>query len=225
MDFNLRVDPGALVNLSNVKQATTGVHVTDSELAVDFGMDFTARINRSAIAGVEEVPDPRPAVFFPMGVTSAVDRLGRDTVCVITSYDGLVKVDFNREVEAEGRPIQPARNPLSRGGDTHDYSPPAAWMTLLRVVGVIVAIVLIIQGLMHGLGLLVLIAIVLIILFFIGRALMSSMQARTNQRSAVVLERASIPFRHLIVSVDDPQGLVRELTQRGGVSTAARPVR
>src|SRR5438445_9096968 len=105
MDFSLRLDPGALVNLDDVRGNASGVQVTDSDLIVNLGSEFNAQISRAAIDTVRPMDDPRPGVYFPMGLSAAAEKLGRDTVCIITSYDGLVEVDFNQEVQGEGRPV------------------------------------------------------------------------------------------------------------------------
>jgi hypothetical protein len=224
MHFNLRLDSGALVNLDGVKQAATGVDVTDSDLVVNLGTEFQANINRSSIARAEAFPDPRPGVYFPMGLSSAVNQIGPDTVCVVTSYDGLVKVDLNQQVEGQGRFIEPERPAGSQQRDnTPIPTPPSGWWSLARVVGIIVILVVLYQLLSHGLGWLVLLLIVLLILGLIGRSVMTSMQQRSRKAASVSTERAPIPFRHLVVSVDDPQGLIRALNQRGGGSVAARP--
>src|SRR5437879_4263090 len=98
MDYKLQMDPGALVNLPDVRPNATGIQVSDTELSVQFGPEFNATVERGTIAEVKLMDDPRPDVYFPMGVSAAVDRLGRDTLCIVTSHMGLVRIDFNREI-------------------------------------------------------------------------------------------------------------------------------
>lgn len=225
MHFNLRLDPGALVNLDGVKQTATGVEVTDSELVVTLGAEFEANINRAAIARAEEFPDPRPGVYFPMGLSSAVNQIGPDTVCVVTSYDGLVRVDLNQQVEGKGRFIEPMRPAGSRETDaTPIPAPPSGWRSLIRVIAVIVALVILYELLAHGLGLWVLLLIVLLIIGLIARNAINASRERSRRAATASTERAPIQFRHLVVSVEDPQGFIGALNQRGS-GAAARPVR
>jgi len=219
MDFNLRLDPGALVNLDGVKGNAAGVQVTDSDLVVNLGSEFAAQISRGAIDTVKAMDDPRPEVYFPMGVSAAAQKLGRDTVCIVTSYDGLVEVDLNQEVQGEGRPVAP-RTGGGSGRQSDSYTPPSALATWGRVLGVIVALVILWELITHGLFPLVVAIIVLLILAAVARAVITSMRVRNAQRDAGPAERAPIPFRRLIVSVEDPQGFISALNQRG----AARPV-
>lgn len=226
MNFNLRIDSGALINLSGVTPEVTGVQVTDSELVVSLGQEFDAHINRSAITHAEPFPDPRPSVYFPMGLSSAVNQIGPDTVCVVTSYDGLVKVDLGQQVEGQGRFIEPTRPAGAQvsAGSEPIVTPPSAWRSLLRFVIVIVALVVLYELISHGLGLLALLLIVLLIVGLIARSVISSRQAAGRKKSTAPTERAPISFRHIIVSVDDPQGFINALGQRGG-AVAARPAR
>jgi hypothetical protein len=224
MHFKLRVDPGALVNLPGVTATSAGVDVTDSELAVNLGPEFQAQISRTAIGSVEEFSDPRPGVYFPMGLSSAVNQIGPDTVCVVTSYDGLVKINLNQQVEGKGRFIQPARPAGSREADnTPIPTPPSAWRSLIRVVVVIVIIVLFFQALSHGLGLWALLLVILIILGLIARNAYNSMQERNRKAASAPTERAPIEFRHLVVSVENPREFIQALNQRGA-GVGARPV-
>ena len=118
MDFAMKIDPGALVNLPDVKSSDMAVHVTDSELAVHFGPEFDARIDRQSIRSAMLMADPRPAVHLPMGISAAVERLGRGTVAIITSQTGLVRVEFDRQVEGMVRPPD-----YSRGKAPRDAAP------------------------------------------------------------------------------------------------------
>ncbi|MBV9281143.1 MAG: hypothetical protein JOZ41_13760, partial [Chloroflexi bacterium] len=43
--------------------------------------------------------DPRPEVYLPLGISVAVEQLGRDTLVAIGSYANLVRLDLNRQVE------------------------------------------------------------------------------------------------------------------------------
>lgn len=99
MKFSFTTDEGALVNLPDVTARNIDVDVTAGQLVVHFGPEFNASIDRSRVASAEEMADPRPRVFFPMGVSAAVEQLGRDTLCVVTSYHGLVQVRFDRQVD------------------------------------------------------------------------------------------------------------------------------
>jgi hypothetical protein len=114
MDFKLQIDPGALVNLPDVKERAISISVDPTNLVVKFGAEFNTTIDRSAVEKAEEMGDPRPAVYFPMGLSAAVQQLGRDTVCMVTSYQGLVKIDFNRDVEATVHPT----DYTGKGGQT-----------------------------------------------------------------------------------------------------------
>lgn len=220
MDFNLRVDPGALVNLEEVNPATAGVQVTDSDLIVNFGTEFSARVSRSAIAGVQPVADPRPGVYFPMGVSAAAEKLGRETVCIITSYTGLVQVDFRNEVQGEGRPIERRQEGSLAARDQGGYEPPSPLRTWLRVIVVIVALVVIVEAIINGLFLWLLVLAFIALLIYGVWTWVKNMRAREAQRSAAPVERTSVPFQHLIVSVEDPDGLMRALSQRGAASAA-----
>lgn len=104
MDFKMRMDPGALVNLPDVKGRTITLRADDAELYLQFGEEFEAHIPRSSIAGTEQLADPRPTVFFPMGISAAVERFGRDTLCIVASHDGLVQVNFNGPVQGTTSP-------------------------------------------------------------------------------------------------------------------------
>jgi hypothetical protein len=118
MDFAMKIDPGALVNLPDVKASDMGVHVTDSELAVHFGPEFDTRIDRQSIKGAATMEDPRPAVHLPMGISAAVECLGRGTVAIITSLSGLVRIELDRQVEGMVRPPD-----YSRGKAPRDAAP------------------------------------------------------------------------------------------------------
>jgi hypothetical protein len=104
MDFAMKVDPGALVNLPDVNGNDMAVTVTDSELTVHFGPEFDARIDRGSIKGATLMEDPRPAVHLPMGISAAVQTLGRETIAIITSLSGLVRIELTRQVEGMVRP-------------------------------------------------------------------------------------------------------------------------
>jgi hypothetical protein len=104
MDFAMKLDPGALVNLPDVKQSDIMVRVTDSELAVRFGPEFDAHIDRGSIKSAVLMEDPRPAVNLPMGISAAVQRLGRETIAVVTGQTELVRIEFTRLVEGMVRP-------------------------------------------------------------------------------------------------------------------------
>ena len=220
MDFKLRVDSGALVNLADVKGNSAGIEVTDADLLVNLGTEFNAQLSRSAIAQAEPISDPRPTVYFPMGLSAAAEKLGRDTVCVVTSYDGLVKVDFNQEVQGEGRPAR-VRSHSGTGHVAGEYQPPTPLGTWARFIIVIVALVLIAEAISTGHFLWVLIAVAVLVVLAILRTVYTSLRERSAKRSAPVADRTPIPFRHIIVSVEDPQGLVKALNERGG--SIARP--
>lgn len=104
MDFAMKIDQGALVNLPDVKQNDLTLSVTDSELYVHFGPEFDAHIDRGSIKSAALMEDPRPAVNLPMGISAAVEQLGRETVAIATSLSGLVRVEFIRQVEGMVRP-------------------------------------------------------------------------------------------------------------------------
>lgn len=220
MDFKLRLDPGALVNLDAVKGNSTGVQVTDSDLIVNLGSEFSAQVSRTAIDTVKPMDDPRPEIYFPMGLSAAAQALGRETVCIVTSYDGLVEVDFNQEVQGEGRPVA-SRTTGSMDRQAGDYNVPSALATWGRVIGIIVALVVIWEAVTHGLILWVVVALVLLIVAAVARMVITSLRERNAQRNAVALERAPVPFRRLIVSVEDPQGLIAALNQRGAARSAS----
>ncbi|HZU11428.1 MAG TPA: hypothetical protein VFB58_01195 [Chloroflexota bacterium] len=98
MKFSFAVDEGALVNLPDVTSRNIDVDVTSDQLVVHFGPEFNASIDRTRVASAEDMADPRPRVYFPMGISAAVEQLGRDTICVVTSYQGLVRINFDRAV-------------------------------------------------------------------------------------------------------------------------------
>jgi hypothetical protein len=203
-----------------VTPAAAGVQVTDSDLVVNFGTEFSAHVSRSAIAGVQPVADPRPGVYFPMGLSAAVDKLGRDTVCIVTSYTGLVQVDFRQEVQGEGRPVERRRESSLAARPADGYEPPSALRTWGRVIGVIVALVIIVEAIINGFFLWVIVAAVVILLALGVWSWVKNMREREAQRSQAPVERTVVPFRHLIVSVEDPDGLMRALSQRGAASAA-----
>lgn len=114
MDFAMKIDPGALVNLPDVKASDTAVRVSDGELAVHFGPEFDAQIARQSIKTAATMDDPRPAVHLPMGISAAVECLGRGTVAIITSRSGLVRIEFDRQVEGMVRPPDYTRGKAPR---------------------------------------------------------------------------------------------------------------
>lgn len=114
MDFAIRVDPGALVNVPDVKASDITVRVTDGELAVHFGPEFDTQIDRQSIKGAATMEDPRPGVHLPMGISAAVERLGRGTVAIVTSLSGLVHIELNRQVEGMVRPPDYTRGKAPR---------------------------------------------------------------------------------------------------------------
>lgn len=217
MDYRFQEDPGALVNLPRVKGKTLCAQVTDGELIVEFGPEFSARVNRSAISGAEEIADPRPEVYFPMGVSAAVDRLGRETLCVVTSHRGLVRVDFDHEVEGSGLPVSAPQSGAAPGGRGRVVV-PSTQQTLLKY-GLWILIAIVVIGLWthsHGLW-----AILLLVLAIVARLVwagIKQMQERNARQDAPVVERATIPLRSLILSLQNPSGFVSEVTQRRAVS-------
>lgn len=118
MDFAMKVDPGALVNLPDVKASDMVVRVTDSQLTVHFGPEFDTQIDRQSIKSAATMEDPRPAVHLPMGISAAVERLGRSTIAIVTSLSGLVHIELNRQVEGMVRPPD-----YSRGKAPRDAAP------------------------------------------------------------------------------------------------------
>lgn len=104
MDFAMKIDPGALVNVPDVKQSDMWVRVNDGELSVHFGPEFDTRVDRGSIKTAALMEDPAPAVHLPMGISAAVEKLGRETVAIITSHSGLVRIEFTRQVEGMVRP-------------------------------------------------------------------------------------------------------------------------
>jgi hypothetical protein len=118
MDFAMKVDPGALVNLPDVKANDMMVRVTDNQLSVHFGPEFDAQIDRQSVKSASVIEDPRPAVHLPMGISAAVQRLGRETVAVITSLSGLVRIELHQQVQGMVRPPD-----YSRGKAPKDAAP------------------------------------------------------------------------------------------------------
>lgn len=114
MDFAMKVDPGALVNLPDVKSSDISVQVTDGELAVHFGPEFDARIPRQSIKNASSLENPAPAVHLPMGISAAVEQLGRETIAIVTAQSGMVRVEFDRQVEGMVRPPDYTRGKAPR---------------------------------------------------------------------------------------------------------------
>lgn len=114
MDFAMKIDPGALVNLPDVKANDMSIQVTDSGLSVHFGPEFDAQIDRQSIKSAAIMEDPRPAVHLPIGISAAVERLGRGTVAIVTSLTGLVRIEFDRQVEGMVRPPDYTRGKAPR---------------------------------------------------------------------------------------------------------------
>jgi hypothetical protein len=110
MDFNIRLDDTAQENLPGVSKRKSGVTVGDSDLSVQLGNDFEATIPLNRVEGAELLADPRPGVYLTMGISAAVENLGRDTVAVVGSYDGLVTVNFKEMVGSHVRPTGPTSN-------------------------------------------------------------------------------------------------------------------
>jgi hypothetical protein len=104
MDFAMKIDQGALVNVPDVKQNDMWVRVNDGELSVHFGPEFDARVDSGSVKSAALMDDPAPAVHLPMGISAAVEKLGRETVAIITSHSGLVRIEFTRQVEGMVRP-------------------------------------------------------------------------------------------------------------------------
>ena len=104
MDYKVRLDDDANLYLSNVSSRNSGAELTDTDLCVQLGKEFEIRIALDMVAGAEPMADPRPEVYLPLGVSAAVDRLGRDTLAAIGSYDGLVIIHFKEMVDARVAP-------------------------------------------------------------------------------------------------------------------------
>lgn len=69
-------------------------------LAVGVGSLLHLKVGVGTIMGAIPVPDPRPTIVLPAGLSVMNQQWGRDMLCVITSYDDLVRIDFREEVKA-----------------------------------------------------------------------------------------------------------------------------
>jgi hypothetical protein len=107
MDFAIRLDKDTKYVLPDLRQRDARVEVGQSELHVQLGYQFDLRTPIRDVTKVEPMADPEPSVFLPIGVSQAVEQLGRDTICVVGSQEGLVAVEFRDQVEAQ---VQPSRD-------------------------------------------------------------------------------------------------------------------
>lgn len=154
MEYKIAFDDNAQDYLPGMDLGDSSVELDDSVLAVRLGDEFEARLPVTSVSAVRSMPDPRPEVFLPPGLSAAMEQLGRDTVAVIGSYDGLIAIDFEEPVEARLNPT-----------DSSSQGEPA--------------------------------------------------------------NAATVQFRHLILSLEDPQSFTTDLTKRidapGPSSSGARP--
>lgn len=104
MEFGIPIDDEARSVAPGIRVGDAVVELNEGMLVVRLGALLTLRVELGAVSGAALVPDPRPVIFLPPGVSSAVERFGSDVVCAIGSYDGLVRIDFTDMVEAETRP-------------------------------------------------------------------------------------------------------------------------
>lgn len=104
MEYKVQLDDDANLYLSGANSRNSGAELTGSDLCVQLGKEFEIRVGLDTVAGVEQMADPRPEVYLPLGVSAAVDRLGRDTLAAIGSYDGLVIIHFKEMVDARVAP-------------------------------------------------------------------------------------------------------------------------
>ena len=127
MKFALRVDEDDARSLApDLTAASSYVEITDSELEIHVGQELETSTPLSLVTSAEQLDDPRPEVFLPLGVSAAVEQLGRDTVSAVGAYDGLVAVRFREPIEADVRPID-----YSPGDDV---VPDASKVTFQRLV-------------------------------------------------------------------------------------------
>lgn len=127
MEFPLRIDDAARVNLSELNLERSILELTDSELHFQFGVDFEVRAPLSAVSGADVIPGPQPEAYLPHGISEAVDTLGRETIAAIGALDGLVAVNFAQPIDARTRP------PEVGGGEdvAGDQGPPVKLRRLI----------------------------------------------------------------------------------------------
>jgi hypothetical protein len=100
MNFKLRIDDQAGSYLPGVTSGNSGVELTASELSVRLGRELELEVDLPSVARATPVSNLEPEVFLPLGVSAAVERFGRDAVAAIGSHEGLVLLDFHRDVDA-----------------------------------------------------------------------------------------------------------------------------
>jgi hypothetical protein len=99
------VDDEARSIIPDLAAAGPVLEVTETQVSLRFGALLQFEVPRGLVRGASLLPDPRPAVFLPPGVSAAVELLGRDTVAAVASHEGLVRLDFSQPIEARTRPI------------------------------------------------------------------------------------------------------------------------
>lgn len=104
MDFAISIDDEAKSVAPGTTDGRSKVELTDALFCLQFGRLLRVRVDRQAISGASMLPDPRPTVYLPPGVSSAVEQFGAEVLCAVGSHDGLVRIDFNRSVQGETRP-------------------------------------------------------------------------------------------------------------------------
>jgi hypothetical protein len=104
MDYALRIDKNAQAMVPDVKGGKARVALDGSEICVTLGKELLFKTDVGLVSSAEQIADPRPTVYFTMGVSAAFDQMGRDTVAALGSHDGLVRLDFSRPVEGTVRP-------------------------------------------------------------------------------------------------------------------------
>ncbi|HEX8917869.1 MAG TPA: hypothetical protein VF898_05175 [Chloroflexota bacterium] len=100
MDFQMVIDDAARTNLPGVSARNSAATVSDTELEVHLGDLFELHAGRGQVAAAQQIDDPKPTVFLPLGVSAAAERFADQTIAVIGSHEGLVMVDFTDTVDA-----------------------------------------------------------------------------------------------------------------------------
>lgn len=105
MDFALSIDDDeAAVKAPNLRRGSSVLSIERDAITVRLGEELAFSTPLRSVQRAQLLPDPRPHIFLPLGVSAAAQQYGAETLCAIGSYEGLVRIDFTRTVEAEVRP-------------------------------------------------------------------------------------------------------------------------
>lgn len=98
MDFTFRRLEGSSAFDQDQIMGEASISVDSSGLIVSAGTLFSAYIPIGDVTGGVHMPDPRPTIQLPLGLSATPSQWGRHMLCLLSAYDGLVRLDFRRTI-------------------------------------------------------------------------------------------------------------------------------